>query len=524
MKYKLLKILIRGLMVLMAVNILAVGAFATAYVGQIDIKYDPGDPNFQFNTVDPLPVPTSLPTNLRFFTSSNPSPIAAGLDGTKVHAFDNALPGGIHYTYKIIDTGTIYVLADNATHYGRGPITDGAMNFDVWVTDPNDPNAFVNSMSFPGGGSYPVYYLQNFALNYLKDPPLAGNVTHAILGYTVDLEPMIQVTLSGHGAADREVRGVTTNHGAHAYLFRVRLAGGENVPGTGSWTYHSGGSIKSIPAVNALGTNMPFQFNTWYEVQGVAKNWFSIEDWGTNEETWPDGTAGSVPGWSPSHYFNPGEIQCGAGGGAVTNLGIELKWCDSTNATPATIKLTWDAVGISSFKVYGSIDRENWTLLGNLQNASPPYEFPYAIDASDLVYYLTVIPDNNTEPGENPRQVVGKVTMLLDNDTNDGINFISVPFRHNWSQPPIQNIGLNNDVPDNELLRASDFRETVDDDPANPSTNNFSYIARYDATNQAGIAFTESNNPLDLNDFELKSEEGYQVWVDHPSYYTVVGY
>lgn len=65
------------------------------------------------------PPPTSLPTNLRFFlNNSNPSPVDTPLGLSQLVPQGDAL----NAIYNVVDFGTITVLADDGTRYGRTSI------------------------------------------------------------------------------------------------------------------------------------------------------------------------------------------------------------------------------------------------------------------------------------------------------------------------------------------------------------------------------------------------------------------
>jgi len=299
-KFKLRRFLAWGIIFsLFAFLGLVDNAYAVDYSGLISVKN--GVP------LTPSPIPPDLPTNLRFFLNdSSPSPVAAGLDATSINAQGTAA----NAIYNIVPFGTITVLADDGTHYGR---TSTGKNINSSV---NETMTFI-------GGSYKTYELIAFDRPYEKKTPYAPASIGVIEAQTRindlageptnNVEMTLTITINANTGSSPNLRELANVNATGSYVLLLYKPGDAiNNPGTdsnnvtGPVLIRTGSNVITLKG-SYLVPNTPYKLVAW------NRNWWSAAS--DTPASFTEGTFGS----DSTINFRGRTWTTGAGGGGETS-------------------------------------------------------------------------------------------------------------------------------------------------------------------------------------------------------------
>ncbi|MBU1027212.1 MAG: hypothetical protein KKA31_05715 [Candidatus Margulisbacteria bacterium] len=225
--------------------------------------------------VAPNPAPPNLPdTSIRFFLNTNPSPVANGLGTDNIDAAGTAADA----LYSIKTTGTITVLIDRGSDYGR---TTQAKNKTSGVTE---------NMNFPGGAPKAYELINNITTWYLPEAPLPPTFDAVLEGYrTGDFKPLIVVS---------DVSSTDPNHEKSTPYYKYEIYEGDNLLDS-----EDSNSTTWRPDTDKL---EDVGQDRTYTVKVKTHNWFGDSKAAENNVNVPAPVAGAAGPTTETWTFVPG--------------------------------------------------------------------------------------------------------------------------------------------------------------------------------------------------------------------------
>jgi len=230
-------------------------------------------------TPSPWPPQFNAGDNLRFFiNNTNPAPTAAGLGSTQINVTTASTANDA--VYNIVPFGTMTVLAENSTNYGRS-----STGYNL--------NSLQNETMVFVGGAFKTYRLISFTLPYQKQTPYAPTIavqeSQVRVGSTTATKTTLNITVTpntGTGTSMREVGGGSPSN----YALQIVRQGDTSSITT---VDNTAGGTASITGPSLINQNSGtfvidgsyLSSGDTYTITAWNRNWFTASDAGANKAT-----------------------------------------------------------------------------------------------------------------------------------------------------------------------------------------------------------------------------------------------